>query len=110
MEPRIQHAKTEDGVIGLTRSLAVEWGKQNIRVNALLPGNMEEGMMEAMKDKESPFYKLAGEALLNLIPLNNFGTADDMKGATVFLASDASRYVTGAKLVFDGGFTINAGV
>ena len=76
----------------------------------LLPGNTEVGMMESMKDKESPFYKLAGEALLNLIPLNNFGTADDMKGVTVFLASDASRYVTGVKLVFDGGFTINAGV
>ncbi len=104
------YATTKIGIIGLTRSLAVEWGQHNIRVNALLPGNTEVGMMESMKDKESPFYKLAGEALLNLIPLNNFGTADDMKGVTVFLASDASRYVTGTKLVFDGGFTINAGV
>ncbi len=104
------YATTKIGIIGLTRSLAVEWGQHGIRVNALLPGNTEVGMMESMKDKESPFYKLAGEALLNLIPLNNFGTADDMKGVTVFLASDASRYVTGVKLVFDGGFTINAGV
>ena len=104
------YATTKIGIIGMTRSLAVEWGQHNIRVNALLPGNTEVGMMESMKDKESPFYKLAGEALLNLIPLNNFGTADDMKGVTVFLASDASRYVTGVKLVFDGGFTINAGV
>ncbi len=80
------YATTKIGVIGLTRSLAVEWGQHNIRVNALLPGNTEVGMMESMKDKESPFYKLAGEALLNLIPLNKFGTADDMKGVTLFLA------------------------
>ncbi len=104
------YATTKIGAIGLTRSLAVEWGQHNIRVNALLPGNTEVGMMESMKDKESPFYKLAGEALLNLIPLNRFGTNDDMKGVTLFLASDASKYVSGAKLVFDGGFTINAGV
>ncbi len=104
------YATTKIGVIGLTRSLAVEWGKHNIRVNALLPGNMEEGMMEAMKDKESPFYKFAGENLLNLIPLKRFGNGDDVKGAIVFLASEASRYVSGAKLVMDGGFTINAGV
>ncbi len=104
------YATTKIGVIGLTRSLAVEWGQYDIRVNALLPGNTEVGMMEAMKDPESPFYKLAGEAMLRIIPLKRFGTEDDMKGMTVFLASDASRYVSGAKLVFDGGFTINAGV
>ena len=44
------------GLVGLSRALAVEWGKYNIRVNALLPGNMEEGMMEAIKDKESMFF------------------------------------------------------
>ncbi len=104
------YATTKIGVIGLTRSLAVEWGQYNIRVNALLPGNTEVGMMEAMKDKESPFYQLAGEALLGLIPLNRFGTADEMKGAALFLASDAANYVSGAMLVVDGGFTINAGV
>ncbi len=104
------YATTKIGAIGLTRSLAVEWGQHNIRVNALLPGNMQEGMMEAMKDPESPFYQMAGEALLRLIPLKGFGTGDDIKGAIVYLASDASRYVSGAKLVLDGGFTINAGV
>ncbi len=102
------YATTKIGVIGMSRSLAAEWGQYDIRVNALLPGNTEVGMMEAMKDKESPFYKLAGEALLSHTPLKRFGTNDDMKGTTVFLASDASRYVTGAMLVFDGGFTINA--
>jgi len=104
------YATTKIGVIGMTRSLAVEWGKYNIRVNAILPGNMEEGMMETLKDKESMFYKFAGEAMLNLTPLSCFGTGNDIKGAVVFLASEASRYISGAKIVVDGGFTINSGL
>ncbi|MEW6185189.1 MAG: SDR family oxidoreductase [Thermodesulfobacteriota bacterium] len=104
------YATTKIGIVGMSRSLAVEWGKFNIRVNALLPGNMEEGMMEALKDKKSPFFQLAGPPLLNLTPLHRFGNGDDIKGAVVFLASDASAYISGAKLVLDGGFTINAGL
>jgi len=104
------YATSKIGLVGMSRALAVEWGKFNIRVNALLPGNMEEGMMEAMKDKESMFYQFAGEAMLNLIPLSRFGNGDDIKGVIVFLASQASDYVSGAKIVLDGGFTINAGL
>jgi gluconate 5-dehydrogenase len=104
------YATTKIGIVGLSRSLAVEWGKHNIRVNAILPGNMEEGMMEEMKNKESMFYQFAGENLLNLTPLSRFGTGDDIKGAIVFLASEASSYISGAKLVVDGGFTINGGL
>jgi NAD(P)-dependent dehydrogenase (short-subunit alcohol dehydrogenase family) len=104
------YATTKIGVVGMSRSLAVEWGKYNIRVNALLPGNMEEGMMEALKDRKSPFFQLAGGPLLNLTPLHRFGNGDDIKGAIVFLASEASSYVSGAKIVLDGGFTINAGL
>ncbi|MFO7964876.1 MAG: SDR family oxidoreductase [Desulfobacterales bacterium] len=103
------YAVTKIGIVGMSRSLAVEWGKYDIRVNALLPGNMEEGMMEALKDKSSPFYQMAGEPLLNMTPIRRFGNGDDIKGAVVFLASDASRYVSGAKIVVDGGFTINSG-
>ena len=104
------YATTKIGLIGLTRSLAVEWGKYNIRVNAILPGNMEEGMMETLKNKESFLYQFWGDAMLKLIPLNCFGTGDDIKGAIVFLASQASRYISGAKIVVDGAFTVNAGV
>ncbi len=104
------YATTKIGIVGLTRSLAVEWGKHNIRVNAVLPGNMEEGMMEMLKDREGPGYKMFGESLLKLIPLNNFGIGDDIKGAIVFLASEAGRYISGAKIVVDGGFTVNAGM
>ena len=104
------YATTKIGAIGLTRSLAVEWGKHGIRVNAILPGNMQEGMMAFLQDTESPVYAFMGPPLLGQTPLGSFGTGDDMKGAAVFLASDAGRYVTGAKLVVDGGFTINAGL
>jgi NAD(P)-dependent dehydrogenase (short-subunit alcohol dehydrogenase family) len=104
------YATSKIGLIGLTRSLAVEWGQHNIRVNAILPGNMEEGMMEMLKDREGPFFQFAGEAMLKMIPLNNFGIGDDIKGAIVYLASEAARYVSGAKIVVDGGFTINAGI
>ena len=104
------YATTKIGLVGMSRSLAVEWGKHNIRINALLPGNMEEGMMEALKDKGSPFYQLAGEPLLNMTPIRRFGNGNDIKGVILFLASDASTYVTGAKIVLDGGFTINAGL
>ncbi len=104
------YAATKSGIIGLTRSLAVEWGRSNIRVNAILPGNMEEGMGEALKDKEGFVYKMMGEAALKLTPLNRFGNGDDIKGAILFLASDASSFVTGAKILVDGGITINSGI
>ena len=104
------YATSKVGVIGLSRSLAVEWGRHNIRVNAILPGNMQEGMMEYLQDKNNPMYKLIGVPLLNLVPLKRFGNGDDIKGTIVFLASKAGSYVTGAKIVVDGGFTINAGL
>ena len=104
------YATSKIGVIGLTRSLAVEWGRYNIRVNAILPGNMEEGMMEVLKNRESPMFKAIGIPLLNLIPIKRFGSGDDIKGTIVFLASKAGSYISGANIVIDGGFTINAGV
>jgi NAD(P)-dependent dehydrogenase (short-subunit alcohol dehydrogenase family) len=104
------YATSKIGIIGLTRSLAVEWGKYNIRVNAILPGNMEEGMMEFLQDKDGPMYNMIGIPLLNLTPIKRFGKGDDIKGAIVFLASQASSYISGAKIVVDGGFTINAGI
>ncbi|MGF1455377.1 MAG: SDR family NAD(P)-dependent oxidoreductase [Alphaproteobacteria bacterium] len=104
------YATSKSGAIGMTRSLAVEWGKHGIRVNAILPGNMEEGMMEFLQDKEGPLHQALAPPLLGLTPLGSFGTGDDMKGAAVFLASEAGRYVTGAMLVVDGGFTINSGL
>jgi gluconate 5-dehydrogenase len=104
------YATSKIGIIGLTRSLAVEWGKHKVRVNAVLPGNMQEGMMQDLQDRESLMFKFMGDAMLAQIPLRSFGTGNDMKGACIFLASEAGRYVSGAKIVVDGAFTINAGL
>ena len=104
------YATSKVGLIGLTRTLAVEWGKYNIRVNVVLPGNMEEGMMEFLKDKDNPMYKGFGLPLLNLTPIKRFGSGDDIKGIVVFLASKAGSYISGEKILVDGGITINVGV
>ena len=104
------YATSKVGIIGLTRTLAVEWGKYNIRVNAILPGDMEEGMMEFLQDKENMMYKNFGLPLLKITPLKRFGSGDDIKGAVVFLASKAGSYITGEKILVDGGITIKVGV
>lgn len=103
------YAASKIGVIGLTRSLAVEWGPHGIRVNAILPGNMADGMMDFLKNTEGGAYRAVAPSLLNRIPMQSFGTADDMKGAAVFLASDASRYISGEQILVDGACTINGG-
>jgi NAD(P)-dependent dehydrogenase (short-subunit alcohol dehydrogenase family) len=91
----VYHA-TKGGVIAFTRDLAYKWARNGIRVNAIAPGWFPSDMANFVLDR-------MGEELKQHIPLGRFGGSSDLKGPVVFLASDASAYVTGHTLVVDGG-------
>ena len=89
---------TKAGLIMLTQCMAREWGQYGIRVNAIAPGVIETRLSEALwKDPA------VGAAALSRMPLDFLGQPDDVAGALLYLASDASRYLTGITIVIDGG-------
>ena len=88
------------GAIGqLTKALANEWAVHNVQVNAIAPGYIDTDNTAALRADPN-----RAPAILSRIPANRWGSPDDLKGATVFLASPASNYVTGSILVVDGGW------
>jgi NAD(P)-dependent dehydrogenase (short-subunit alcohol dehydrogenase family) len=95
------YCATKGGVIALTRSLAVEWAPQRIRVNAIAPGYFVTPMTDRLKNRDPQFY----QELIGRVPLGRFGQGADLGGAVVYLASDASAYVSGHVLVIDGAYT-----
>ncbi|MBM7413378.1 MULTISPECIES: SDR family NAD(P)-dependent oxidoreductase [Nocardiaceae] len=94
------YAASKAGVLGLTRELAGQWGRRGIRVNAVVPGWFDTEMTDGLFENE----KSAGWVRRNTM-LGRGGTAGEVDGAVLFLASDASSYVTGHTLVVDGGWT-----
>ncbi|MBV8082133.1 MAG: glucose 1-dehydrogenase [Candidatus Eremiobacteraeota bacterium] len=90
------YVASKAGVIGLTKSLAHEFGSRNIRVNALAPGFIETEMTASLPDALKAQY-------LARVPLRRFGATDEVARVAVFLSSDASAYVTGQTLAVDGG-------
>lgn len=87
--------------MALVRSLAVEWGPSNVRVNAILPGLIKTDLSRALW--ENPEIR---DKELARTPLGRLGEPDDIAGVAVFLASDAGRFVTGQAIVADGGQTV----
>jgi NAD(P)-dependent dehydrogenase (short-subunit alcohol dehydrogenase family) len=90
------------GVIHLTKSLAAEWARYNIRVNAIAPGYMKT-RLNADYLKQHPASE---EFWVRLTPMGRMGLPEELQGAVVFLASDASSFMTGDTLIIDGGYTI----
>jgi len=97
------YGSAKAGLVGLTRSLAVEWARYYIRVNAIAPGSMKTPRIMDMI-KAAPEIE---EAQAKRVPLGRWGTTEDVAGAVLFLASDLSDYVTGQTIVVDGGFLIS---
>ena len=84
----------------MTKTLAVEWGKHNVRVNTICPGVFATDMTDAyLKDKQ---FK---DMIQNKVPLGRHAKPDELVGTVIYLASKASDYVTGHALVIDGGWT-----
>ncbi len=90
----VTYSVVKSGLIGLTRYLATYWATAGVRANALCPGGVENG--------QNPIFL---ERIADLIPLGRMASIDEYQGAIVFLASDASAYMTGAVLAIDGGRT-----
>jgi gluconate 5-dehydrogenase len=97
----LPYCVAKGGVVQMTRALAVEWAKYNIQVNAICPGYVMTAMNERTLTTNQGVY----DHIIGKTPMRRLGTIDELVGAAVFLASDASSYVTGQTLVVDGGWT-----
>lgn len=93
------YAASKSAVMGLTKALANEWSRYNINVNAIAPGYMATNNTANLRADEQ-----RGEEILSRIPAGRWGTPEDIAGAAIFLASEASSYVNGFTLAVDGGW------
>jgi NAD(P)-dependent dehydrogenase (short-subunit alcohol dehydrogenase family) len=95
----VPYGASKSGLLGMTRALSAEWASAGIRVNAIAPGYFRTQMTENFYADQS-----WSDSMLNKIPQRRFGEMHDIGGAVVFLASDASAYITGQCIAIDGGF------
>jgi 2-deoxy-D-gluconate 3-dehydrogenase len=95
------YAASKGGLVQLTKSLAVAWAKDNIQVNAVLPGWIVTDLTRGIQDADPNRY----DNISRRIPTGRWGEPSELAGAAVFLASTASDYVTGATLAIDGGYS-----
>lgn len=93
------YAASKAGIIGLTRELAATWGRSHIRVNAIAPGFFHSRLADAAIVHAEPQIKATS-------PIPRVGEPGELKGVAVFLAADASNYITGQTIIVDGGRTI----
>jgi len=93
------YTASKSAVMGLTRALANEWVKYNININAIAPGYMATNNTRALRED-----KVRSKAILDRIPAGRWGLPEDVAGAAVFLASEASSYINGYTIAVDGGW------
>ncbi len=93
------YSASKAAVASLTKSLAIEWAKHGVNVNAIAPGVFRTALNQKLLD-ETP----RGQEFLTRTPMGRFGNVEELAGAAVFLASEAASFVTGEVLVVDGGF------
>ena len=94
------YCASKGGVEMLTKALALEWAARGVRVNCLTPGYIDTDLTSSLLHHET-----LGKPFLDHTPMGRFGQPRDLAGAAVFLASDASAYMTGQSLIIDGGWT-----
>lgn len=96
-QPQCAYNASKAGVIQLTKSLAVEWAKYNVRVNSISPGYISTEMTLSAKQWISTWIENT--------PMKRMGLPEELNGAVIYLASDASTFTTGTDLIIDGAHT-----
>lgn len=95
------YSASKGGIVQLTRSLAIAWARDGVRVNAVAPGWIETRLTQPLVDDAA-----RRDEILRRTPLGRWGQPDDVAGAVLFLCSDAARFITGVVLPVDGGYSI----
>jgi NAD(P)-dependent dehydrogenase (short-subunit alcohol dehydrogenase family) len=101
-QPQIGYNASKAGVIMVTRSLASEWAEHGIRVNSIAPGYMRTDLVDEVLEEDPEME----EIWLEYTPMGRLGQPEELGGIVVFLASEASSYMTGEVVAYDGGYTI----
>jgi len=96
----VSYSTAKGGLVQMTKSLAIDWARYNIQVNAIVPGWIKTDMTAAAQS--GPFF----DEIITRTPAGRFGEPEEMAGTAIFLASHASDFVTGAIINADGGFAI----
>ena len=104
---RVSYCAAKAGIEGLTRALAVEWAKRNVRVNAVAPGHVRTPMLDYSLQIGSVTPEVV-EARTNRIPMGRYAQPEEIASAILFLSSPAASYITGEVLCVDGAITVNA--
>ena len=96
------YAASKGGIVQMTKAMATAWAKDNIQVNAILPGWIDTALTQRARHDVPALH----DSVLKRTPAGRWGTPDDFAGIAVFLASQASDYVTGAAITVDGGYSV----